>query len=250
MDKLAFAGITLAIIAIFGGYAIEGGGINALFHFPAFLIVVGGSFGAVMLQTPTRHFTQGLSMFPLVWQRPNLNFDVLLSDVCHWSDIARQKGFLALEETAGQTQDPFVKKGLNMIIDGIEVEIVKDALENDIELESENRFKSARIYEALGGYSPTIGIIGAVLGLIQAMANIDDPNALGQGIATAFVATIYGVAGANLFFIPVAKKLQTQIEHEVLYREMVVEGLVATSNGENPQSIARKLEAYTKYSSH
>jgi chemotaxis protein MotA len=248
MDKLAFAGFFLAIIAIFGGYAIEGGGVNALFHFPAFLIVIGGSFGAVMLQTPMRHFTQGLAMFPLIWRNETFNFNLLLSDICHWSDIARQKGFLALEETASHTDDPFVKKGLNMIIDGIEVEIVKDALELDIELESDDRFKSARIYEALGGYSPTIGIIGAVLGLIQAMANIDDPNALGQGIATAFVATIYGVGGANLFFIPVAKKLQTQVEREVMYREMVVEGLIATSSGENPQSIARKLEAYTKFS--
>ena len=248
MDKLAFAGVLVALIAVVGGYAIEGGGISALFHFPAFVIVIGGSFGAVMLQTPTTYFIAGLKMFTRVWRSESLDFVRQQRQLCDWAETSRQKGFLALEEHVTQESDLFTKKALSMLVDGVEVDVLKASLELDIELESEQQFRSARIYEALGGYSPTIGIIGAVLGLIQAMANIDDPSALGHGIATAFVATIYGVGGANLFFIPIAHKLQSQIENQILMREMIIEGILATANGENPHNIARKLEAYTRAS--
>jgi len=248
MDKLAFAGVLVALVAVIGGYAIEGGGISALFHFPAFVIVIGGSFGAVMLQTPSSYFFAGLKMFGRVWRSEPDNLVVLQRRLCDWADTSRQKGFLALEEQVTAETDPFIKKALSMLVDGVEVDVLKSSLELDIELESEQQHRAARIYEALGGYSPTIGIIGAVLGLIQAMANIDDPSALGHGIATAFVATIYGVGGANLFFIPIAHKLQSQIEDQVLMREMVIEGVLAAANGENPHNIARKLEAYTRAS--
>ena len=246
MDKLAVTGVLVALVAIVGGYAIEGGGITALFHFPAFVIVIGGSFGAVMLQTPSSHFYQGLRMFGQVWRPQVIDFTDVKRKLCFWSEISRQKGFLALEEQAHQEADPFVKKALTMLVDGVDNDVLKSSMELDIELESERQYCAARIYEALGGYSPTIGIIGAVLGLIQAMANIDDPSALGHGIATAFVATIYGVGGANLFFIPIAQKLQAQVDNQVLMREMVVDGIIAAANGENPHNISRKLEAYTR----
>lgn len=247
MDKLAFIGIIVALVAIFGGYAIEGGGIAALFHFPAFLIVIGGSFGAVMLQTPTHRFIQGLKMFPQIWKQPNLKFELYRTKISQWADVARQKGFLALEESVTEQSDPFLQKGLTLLVDGVDNDVIRSSLELDIELESEHKYKSAKIYESLGGYSPTIGIIGAVLGLIQAMANVDDPTALGQGIATAFVATIYGVGAANLLFIPIAKKLQSQIDDEVLLKEMILEGIIYASNGDNPTNINRKLEAYSKF---
>ena len=249
MDKLAIFGVLVALVAVVGGYAIEGGGIAALFHFPAFVIVIGGSFGAVMLQTPSNQFFRGLKMFSRVWRSEVHDFKHQQRRLCDWADISRQKGFLALEEHVTAESDPFVKKALSMLVDGVDTDILRNSLELDIELESEKQQKGARIYEALGGYSPTIGILGAVLGLIQAMANIDDPSALGHGIATAFVATIYGVGGANLFFIPVAQKLQAQIDDQVLMREMITEGILATANGENPHNIARKLEAYTQASS-
>ncbi|MDA8621171.1 flagellar motor protein [Psychrosphaera sp.] len=246
MDRLAISGVILALVAVVGGYAIEGGGISALFHFPAFIIVIGGSFGAVMLQTPTNYFVNGLKMFGNVWHKKPLDFVKSQRMIATWADISRQKGFLALEDGIHEIDDPFVQKGLGLLVDGVEADVLRASLELDIELDSDKQYRSARIYDALGGYSPTIGIIGAVLGLIQAMANIDDPSALGHGIATAFVATIYGVGGANLFFIPVAQKLQSQIDNEVLYREMIVEGLLCAANGENPNSIERKLEAYSR----
>ncbi|MUH72198.1 flagellar motor protein [Psychrosphaera haliotis] len=246
MDRLAISGVVLALVAVIGGYAIEGGGISALFHFPAFIIVIGGSFGAVMLQTPSTYFVQGLKMFGSVWHKKPLDFKYAQHMIAHWADVSRQKGFLALEDGINENDDPFVRKGLGLLVDGVESDVLRTSLELDIELDSDRQYRSARIYDALGGYSPTIGIIGAVLGLIQAMANIDDPSALGHGIATAFVATIYGVGGANLFFIPVAQKLQSQIDNEVLYREMIVEGLLCAANGENPNSIERKLEAYSR----
>ena len=242
------AGVLVALVAIVGGYAIEGGGISALFHFPAFIIVMGGTFGAVMLQTPSASFISGLKMFGQVWNKPAIDFVGTQRMISRWSDVARQKGFLALEDEINTLHDPFIRKGLTYLVDGVDVDVIKHSLELDIELEADRKLKAARIYDALGGYSPTIGIIGAVLGLIQAMGNIDDPSALGHGIATAFVATIYGVGCANLLFIPIAQKLQSQIDNEVLLKEMVVEGILFAANGENPQSIERRLEAYTRAS--
>ena len=246
MDRLAFAGVIVALVAIVGGYAIEGGGISALFHFPAFVIVIGGSFGAVMLQTPSHQFITGLKMFGQVWYKKEMDFISTRQMISRWSDIARQKGFLALEDEINVVEDPFTKKALAMLVDGVDTEVVRKSLELDIELESDRKYRAARIYDALGGYSPTIGIIGAVLGLIQAMANIDDPSALGHGIATAFVATIYGVGGANLLFIPIGQKLQSQIDDEVLLKEMILEGVLYAANGENPQSIERRLASYSR----
>ena len=248
MDRLSIGGLILALVAVVGGYAIEGGGISALFHFPAFVIVIGGSFGAVMLQTPTPYFLHGLKMFKQVWRSQPIDFLATQKKIAFWSDTVRQKGFLALEDEIAEQDDEFTQKALGLLVDGVESDVMREALILDIELESERLHKSARIYDALGGYSPTIGIIGAVLGLIQAMANIDDPSALGHGIATAFVATIYGVGGANLFFIPVAQKLQSQIENQVLFREMVVEGIMCAANGENPANIQRKLASYSNAS--
>lgn len=247
MDKLAVTGVIIAIVAIVGGYAVEGGALSALFHLPAFLIVFGGTFGAVMLQTPHRIFVDGLAMFKQIWSSNTPDFEHYQAKICKWSEVARQQGFLALEKHIHVEPDPFVKKALTMLVDGVDSEVVRGSLQLEIELEMERKYKSANIYEAFGGYSPTIGIIGAVLGLIQAMANIDDPNALGMGIATAFVATIYGVGSANLLFIPFGQKLKAQIDQEVLFKEMVVHGTLAAGAGENPQNIAKRLNAFTLY---
>ncbi|MDU0112828.1 flagellar motor protein [Psychrosphaera aquimarina] len=246
MDKLAFTGLVIAIAAVFGGYAVEGGGISALFQLPAFIIVFGGTFGAVMLQTPKSDFIHSITLFPLIWKSPTYDFNLYKLKLCKWADIARQKGFLALEHQVHTETDPFVKKALMMLIDGVDKDVLRESLELEAQLESEHKNRAANVYESLGGYSPTIGIIGAVLGLIQAMANINDPLVLGQGIATAFVATIYGVASANLLFIPFGEKLKTQIDEELLYREMIILGLLSTANGENPQNISRKLDAYQR----
>mgnify|MGYP005990727153 CR=1 FL=1 len=249
MDKLALAGVVLAIAAIMGGYAIEGGGVSTLFNLSAFLIVFGGSLGAVMIQTPNKDFVYGIKLFPQIWQSPKFNLDEYQLKIFKWTEIARQKGFLALEPHMASEEDEFVRKSLMMLIDGADNEVLKDALVLEIELDSEKKLRAANVYESLGGYSPTIGILGAVLGLIQAMTNISDAAMLGQGIATAFVATIYGVAAANLLFIPFGEKLKANIDNEILFREMIVNGVLCISNGDNSQLIAKKLSAYHFYQS-
>ena len=151
---------------------------------------------------------------------------------------------MSLEADAVQESDPFLHNALNLLVDGVEPVTLHRTLDNELCLERERLMRSARMYESMGGYSPTIGILGAVLGLIQAMQNIKDPEMLGAGIATAFVATIYGVGFANLIFIPIANKLKSVIIQRSLYQELIVEGVVAIANGENPRVIERKLAAY------
>lgn len=244
MDKLAIAGFLLALIAVAGGFVIEGGALSTLLHFPAFLIVVGGTLGAVMLQTPLTQFVLGMKMLPWVVRPAHLPMQHTVERIVHWGSAARTTGFLALENDALAEQDPFLHRGLNLLVDGVEPKTLQDTLDAELTLERERLLRGARIFDAMGGYSPTIGIIGAVLGLIQAMANISEPELLGLGIATAFVATIYGVGFANLLFIPVGNKLKSLVHQRTLYHELVVEGLVSIAQGENPRNIERKLAAY------
>lgn len=244
MDKLAISGFLLALLAVAGGFVIEGGSLSTLIHFPAFLIVFGGTLGAVMLQTPLNQFVLGLKMLPWVFRPSTLPLQHTAERIVHWGSAARGSGFLALENDALAEQDPFLHRGLNLLVDGIEPRVLQDTLDAELTLERERLLRGARIFDAMGGYSPTIGIVGAVLGLIQAMANISEPQLLGMGIATAFVATIYGVGFANLIFIPVGNKLKSLVQQRTLYHELIVEGLVSIAHGENPRNIERKLAAY------
>lgn len=244
MDKLAISGIIVAVLAIAGGFMLEGGVLSALFHFPAFIIVVGGTLGAVMLQTPFVQFRQGVVMLPWVFRSSSLPVQSTLSRIVEWGSAARVNGFLSLESAALKEADPFLHRGLNMLVDGAEAEMLQHTLEAELHLKRERLLRGARIYEAMGGYSPTIGIIGAVLGLIQALGSIQDPTLLGQGIATAFVATIYGVGFANLLFIPIGNKLKNLIQQQSLYHELIIEGLVSIAQGQNPRTIERNLAVY------
>lgn len=244
MDKLALAGFITALIAIIGGFALEGGALSTLFHLPAFVIVVGGTLGAVMLQTPFSQFKQGISMLPWVIKPQPLPAVKTISRIVNWGSAARASGFLTLEAEALAEKDAFLHRGLNLLVDGAEPEVLQHTLTTELELESERLLAGARIFEAMGGYSPTIGIIGAVLGLIQAMSHISEPDMLGMGIATAFVATIYGVGFANLIFIPVANKLKNLVQQKALYHELIIEGLLSVAHGENPRNTERKLAAY------
>ncbi|MEH8015887.1 flagellar motor protein [Rheinheimera muenzenbergensis] len=244
MDKLAISGFVLAVVAVAGGFMMEGGALSTLLHFPAFLIVAGGTVGAVMLQTPFNQFVLGMKMLPWVVRPAQLPLQHTVERIVHWGSAARSTGFLALENDALAEQDPFLHRGLNLLVDGVEPKVLQDTLDAELTLERERLLRGARIFEAMGGYSPTIGIVGAVLGLIQAMANISEPELLGLGIATAFVATIYGVGFANLLFIPVGNKLQSLVHQRTLYHELIVEGLVSIAHGENPRNIERKLAAY------
>ncbi|MDX3773767.1 flagellar motor protein [Chromatiaceae bacterium AAb-1] len=244
MDKLALVGFLLAVLAVAGGFMLEGGALSTLLHLPAFIIVIGGTVGAVMLQTPFIQFRQGLAILPWVVKPPYLPITPTAARVVNWSHAARTHGFLALEDDALQENDRFLHRGLNLLVDGVEPHVLQDTLDAELTLERERLLRAARIFDAMGGYSPTIGIIGAVLGLIQAMSGISDPEQLGLGIATAFVATIYGVGFANLLFIPVGNKLKSIVHQRTLYYELIIEGLVSIAHGENPRNIERKLAAY------
>jgi len=168
----------------------------------------------------------------------------LIKDVANWSQIARKEGLLALEAQISTIADPFTSKGLQLLVDGAEPERLREVLEVEIGTYEANLKLSSKIWEAAGGYSPTIGIIGAVMGLIHVMENLSDPSKLGSGIAVAFVATIYGVGAANLVFLPVAKKLMANIGRLVAIREMLVDGLVGIANGDNPRVIEARLQGY------
>ena len=222
MDKLSLIGLVVAIGAIILGFSLEGGVISGLFHGPAFIIVFGGTVGAVMLQSQLPTFKKSLEIFKWVFSPPS--YDVLagIEQIKQWTTTARQKGYLALEEQALTTEDPYAAKGLSLLIDGSQEERLRDTLDIELTLERERLLDAARVYEAMGGYAPTIGILGAVLGLIQAMAYITEPEKLGVGVATAFLATIYGVGLANLLFLPVANKLKQVIEDKMLYHELKI----------------------------
>jgi len=244
MDKLSIAGLIIALLAIFLGFAIEGGNVNALFELPAFVIVFGGTIGAVMLQSSAQQFFHAFSLLKWIFIPPIYDIEKGISHIITWAEKARESGFLVLENRAQEEKDPYVQKALNLVVDGEDTDNMRTAMELDLDISREHHLRSAAVFESMGGYSPTIGILGAVLGLIQAMAYLDNPEQLGRGIATAFIATIYGVGFANLFYIPIANKIRAIIHQQSMYREMMIEGLIAVANVENPRAIENKLSAF------
>lgn len=244
MDRISVVGLALGIAAILGGQVLEGGHVASLFQPTAFLIVIGGTLGAVMLQSPMAAFIAGIKMARWVFSPPPIQPQQLIEQMVRWSHVARKEGLLALEAQALTVTDPFRRRGLQLLVDGVEPERLREVLEVEIDAYAEQMKLSAKVWEAAGGYSPTIGILGAVMGLIHVMENLSDPSKLGAGIAVAFVATIYGVGAANLIFLPMAKKLQYNIARLVALREMFVDGLIGIANGDNPRIIESRMQGY------
>lgn len=244
MDKISFAGLILGLTAIVGGQLLEGGHAQSLAQPSALLIVFGGTLGAVLLQNPFAYIKRGARMMAWVWFPPLIDYKRLIDQVNTWSQVSRREGLLALENFVSQQKDPFVKKGLQLLVDGADPTRLRELLEVDIDTFENELRQSARIWESAGGYSPTIGIIGAVMGLIHVMENLSDPTKLGAGIAVAFVATIYGVGLANLVYLPIAGKLKYHIARMVSQREMLIDGLVGIAVGDNPRIIESRLRGY------
>lgn len=244
MDKISVLGLVLGIVAIIGGQVLEGGHVASLSQPTALLIVLGGTMGAVMLQSPYATFVRGVKMVRWVWYPPVVDHQQLIKQIASWSQVSRREGLLALENVMNQLKDDFARKGLQLLVDGAEPERLREVLEVEINTYEQELKLSARIWEAAGGYSPTIGILGAVLGLIHVMENLSEPSKLGAGIAVAFVATIYGVGLANLVFLPMANKLKAHIARLIVRREMIVDGLVGIANGDNPRIIESRLQGY------
>ena len=246
MDLNSLIGLLLALAGIVGGQLIEGGRLGSLFQFAAFLIVLGGTMGAILLQSPYRVFVAGLKLARWVLYPPVFDRAGLARTLTQWSQVTRREGLLSLEQQIPRVNDPFLRRGLQMVVDGLDPDGVRNALTVEIDSYAMQQREAARTWEAAGGYAPTIGILGAVLGLIHTMENLTDPGKLGGGIAVAFVATIYGVAFANLVFLPVAAKLKGYIAGQVEFREMMIDGLVGIANGENPRLIESRLAGYVR----
>jgi len=244
MDILSILGIILAFGAILGGNALEGGDVAALLNGPALVIVVGGTVGAILLQTPMAVFIHSLRLAGSVFRPPKHQITPAIAKLVNWSNVARKEGLLGLEAIAEREPDLFIRKGMQLLVDGSEPEVIRSILE--VELDSREQFdlQAAKVFESMGGYSPTVGIIGAVMGLIHVMQNLADPSKLGSGIATAFVATIYGVGLANLFLLPFGSKMKSLAMTKSHYREMLIEGIVSIAEGENPRNIESKLQGY------
>ena len=244
MDILSIIGIILALIAIIGGAILKGSSAGALVGSAAFVIVIVGTLAASLVQTPMATFLRAWKIVVWVFMPPVNNPSAMIEKIVEWSNIARKQGLLGLESAVEGEKDDFLKKGLQSLVDGGEPEAIRASME--IELDTMEQFDSqaAKVFEAMGIYSPTLGIIGAVMGLMAVMQNLADPSKLGHGIAAAFIATIYGIAFANLLFLPMGNKLKAVIHGQTQVRTMVIEGIIAIAQGENPRNIESKLQGY------
>ena len=244
MDILSIIGVIVSLVAILGGNILEGGHTDSLVQVTALLIVMGGTLGAILLQVQMPVFVRSMRIGLWIIFPPKFGSEAAIERIVEWSNTARKEGLLGLEAIAETEKDQFSSKGLQLLVDGSEPEVIRKILEVEVDVKEHHDTEAAKVYEGMGGYSPTIGIIGAVMGLIHVMNNLADPSKLGPGIAVAFVATIYGVGLANLFFLPMAAKLKAIIHQQSQYREMVVEGIISIAEGENPRNIETKLQGY------
>ncbi len=244
MDKGTFTGLLLAIGGIVVGLLLEGGRIAQVLQPTAAMIVFGGTFGAVLVQFPARVVITALRQLSSVFFEKNMDSSKLVRDLVGFAYRARREGILSLDNELDTIQDPFLKKALMMAVDGTEPAKLRQIMELDLANHSEEAEKVAHVFEAAGGFAPTVGIIGAVLGLIQVMQHLQNIDEVGRGIAVAFVATIYGVGSANLLFLPSAGKLKIRSREEEIVREMMLEGVISILEGMNPRMLETKLLGY------
>lgn len=247
MDILTIVGVVFALGAILGGNILEGGHTSSLIQLTAFIIVMGGTMGAVMVQFSMSTFITAMKMVMWMVFPPKIEHKSVIEKVVGWSNIARKDGLLGLEAISENEPDPFAKKGLQLLIDGAEPDTIRSIMEVESATKEHAGGQCAKVWEAFGGYTPTVGIIGAVMGLIHVMNNLADPSKLGGGIATAFVATIYGVGLANLFFLPMANKMKAILHDQNQFREMLIEGVISIAEGENPRNIENKLQGFVHH---
>jgi chemotaxis protein MotA len=244
VDILSIVGLVLALVAVLVGAVLKGAGLHALVSPAALMIVVVGTFAAIMIQTPMRVMKHAFGILPWMFKPPALDPQTMISKIVEWSIISRKQGLLGLENQLEIENDTFVRKGLQLVIDGGEPDAIRSSLEVELDTREAADIRAAKVFEGMGIYSPTLGIIGAVLGLMAVMQNLADPSKLGQGIAAAFTATVYGIGLANLFFLPIAAKLKTAVQAQSHVREMVIEGMISIAQGENPRAIESKLHGY------
>src|SRR5437667_5247110 len=244
MDLSTVLGIVVALGGILAGQAIEGGSLLQILQPTAAMIVFGGTLGAVMISFPMSVLKQAAADLLHVFKEDNVQPNDVIDEVVRFTNKARREGMIALEKDAAGVKDEFFRKSIMMAVDGTEPKELRQTMEVELQYMEERGEHAAKVYEAAGGYAPTIGIIGAVLGLIQVMQHLDNIEEVGKGIAVAFVATIYGVASANIFFLPAAGKLKFKHRKRMIVKEMMLEGTLGILEGQNPRLIEGKLTAF------
>lgn len=246
MDLATILGITASIGGILLGQAIEGGSIHSIVQGTAAIIVFAGTIGACMVQFPGATLRQAVGAVKQVFKHEAVNMTDTINLFVNLAKKARRDGLVAIEKDVQAVTDPYVRRALELAVDGTESKALRATLEIELSRAEHHGEGPVKVFEAAGGYAPTVGILGAVLGLIHVMENLSDPTKLGAGIAVAFVATVYGVGSANLLFLPISGKLKTRLSEEMTKMEMVVEGVCAIAEGEHPRLIEKKLNAYAE----
>jgi len=244
IDVASVIGLALAVVAILGGQALEGGSVGSIMQPTAALIVFGGTFGACLLQFPLMVALASFKAVLKAFQEPKTNNREVIQEIIRLANKARKEGVISLESDTQKISDPFLKKALTMAMDGIEPKVLRETMELEISNLEEEAEQPIKFWQAAGGYSPTIGILGAVLGLIHVMENLSDPGKLGGGIAVAFVATVYGVGLANLVYLPISGKLKLKSKSHLVAKEIMLVGVISILEGENPRLIDDKLKSY------
>jgi chemotaxis protein MotA len=244
MDKSSFGGVFLALAGILAGLLFEGGNVGQILQPTAAMIVFGGTLGAVMLQYPLAIVLAAFKKLTQVFILKKNTGESTLKSLLKFADKARRSGIVSLDQELDKIDDPFLKRSLMLAVDGTEPTELRKIMELEIQNQNENEERIPGVFESAGGFSPTIGIIGAVMGLIQVMQHLDKIDEVGKGIAVAFVATIYGVGAANIFFLPAAGKLKIRIREENLLKEMMLEGVISILEGMNPRMIEVKLNSF------
>ncbi len=243
MDILTLAGLLLGFAAIVLTMMIDGGNLGSLVQLSALMIVGGGTLGAVMVQTPPALFVRACRMLVWVLLPPRDDRTELVANIVEWARIARRQFILALDPIAEKQSDPFIRQGLRLVVDGVDAAQIRVLLEARIASHEHDEMLAGETFEAMGGYAPTVGILGAVMGLITVMSHLEDPTKLGSGIATAFVATVYGVGAANLIFLPIGNKLKTVVRRRVRRLELITEGMVGIAVMEQPMQFELRLRS-------
>jgi chemotaxis protein MotA len=244
IDLATFIGLGLAAFAILGGQALEGGSVKSILQPTAALIVLGGTFGACLVQFQLSATIASFKAVAKIFQQPKTDNREIIQEIIRLANKARKEGVISLEADAQKITDPFLKRALTMAMDGVEPKVLRETMELEIENLEEEADQPIKFWQAAGGYSPTIGILGAVLGLIHVMENLSDPSKLGGGIAVAFVATVYGVGLANLVYLPMSGKLKLKAKTVMVAKEIMLVGVIGILEGENPRLIEDKLRSY------
>ena len=245
-DFASIGGLVLSIAGILGGLLLEGGKIRDVAQITAALIVLGGTIGAVMVTTPLPVLIRAIRNLSTVFVERSQHPQQAIDEIISFATKARKHGIVSLEQDADRVPNEFLRKALNLAVDGTDLDAIRKMMELEMTVEEHRAEAEAKVYEAAGGYAPTVGIIGAVLGLIQVMKHLENIDEVGRGIAVAFVATVYGVGSANLFFLPAANKLRARTHEAMQIKELLLEGVVAIIEGLNPKLIRTKLESYTR----